>query len=502
MLPGFAAAQSAIAGQVKDNSASVLPGVTVEVSSPALIEGKRTAVTDGQGRYSIVGLRPGLYTVVFTLEGFTRVARDGVELTSNFTASVDATMEVGSIQETITVSGAAPLVDVRQSNTTQTFTRDVLDSLPIGRSIWEQGNLVQGVRMTGTDVGGTQYGADLQFEAHGASSLHSATLIDGLGADNIQRDSSDNLKYYAEVGNQEVVFETSGQNAEFAAGGVVMNMIPKDGGNTLSGNAYAGLTEGSWQSNNLTQRLVNRGLASLGKLEQIFDYSVTQGGPIVRNKVWFFGALRYWGRKTPVANSFYDDGSQFISESAFLAPNPRLTYQVTPRNKLIWQIERSGPIVGPRLSAPAVYPAIIVPGQRGNDPETATQTRGGRRPYGAWLAKWTLAANSKLLLETGYSNTFVLDGGSDVQPGVTPDRVRKTDLDQGVTWDTNWMFVAWRYLHEARSAVSYVTGSHKLKTGLQYKWGRSPINEEHIPPSAGGRVDYEQSEQQDRLRRL
>lgn len=488
LLPALAAAQSAIAGQVKDPSASVLPGVTVEVSSPALIEGKRVAVTDGQGRYSIVDLRPGLYTVAFTLEGFTRVAREGVELTSNFTASVDATMEVGSVQETITVSGAAPLVDVRQSNTTQTFTRDVLDSLPIGRSIWEQGNLVQGVRMTGSDVGGTQYGADLQFEAHGASSLHSATLIDGLGADNIQRDSSDNLKYYAEVGNQEVVFETSGQNAEFAAGGVVMNMIPKDGGNTLSGNAYSGITDGSWQSNNLTQRLKDRGLASLGKLEQIFDYSVTQGGPIVRNKVWFFGALRYWGRKTPVANSFYDDGSQFITESAFLAPNPRLTYQATPTNKLIWQIERSGPIVGPRLQSPARYPAVILPGQRGNDPETATQTRGGRRPYGAWLAKWTLAASSKLLLETGYSNTFVLDGGSDVQPGVTPDRVRKTDLDQGVTWDTNWQFVAWRYLHEARSSVSYVTGSHKLKTGVQYKWGRSPINQE--PPGDINQIQY------------
>jgi hypothetical protein len=232
---GTAAAQSAIAGQAKDNSGAVLPGVTVDAASPALIEGRRTATTDAQGRYSIVDLRPGVYTVTFTLAGFTRVVRSGIELTSNFTASVDATMDVGSIEETITVSGAAPLVDVRQSNTTQTLTREVLDSLPIGRSLWEQGNLVQGVRMTGNDVGGTQYGADLQFEAHGASSLHSATLIDGLGADNIQRDSSDNLKYYAEVGNQEVVFETSGQNAEFAAGGVIMNMIPKDGGNTFSG---------------------------------------------------------------------------------------------------------------------------------------------------------------------------------------------------------------------------------------------------------------------------
>jgi hypothetical protein len=488
LMPDAASAQSAIAGQVRDNTGALLPGVTVEAASAALIEGQRTAVTDGQGRYSIVDLRPGVYVVTFSLPGFSRVVREGIELTSNFTATVEATLNVGSIEESITVSGAAPLVDVHQSNTTQTLTRDVLDSLPIGRSLWEQGNLVSGVRMTGTDVGGTQYGADLQLEAHGASSLHSATLIDGVGADNIQRDSSDNLKYYAEVGNQEVVFETTGASAEFAAGGVILNMIPKDGGNSFSGAGYLGGTNGSWQSSNFTDRLRRRGVTTLGRLDQIFDYSVTQGGPIVENRLWFFGALRYWGRKTPVANSFYDDGSQYITSSAFLAPNPRFTAQVTPRNKLIWQIERSGPIVGPRLDSPATYPAKILPGQRGSDPETATLTRGGRRPYGAWLAKWTSTISSRLLFEAGYSNTFVLDGGSDRQPGVGPERVRMTDLDQGVTWNTNWQFTAWRYLNEARGAVSYVTGSHKIKTGLQYKWGTSAINLE--PPGDIDNIRY------------
>jgi hypothetical protein len=488
LIPAVVSAQSAIAGQVKDNSAAVLPGVTVEASSPALIEGKRTAVTDGQGRYTIVDLRPGVYSVIFTLQGFTRVEREGIELSSNFTATVDATLNVGSISETLTVSGAAPLIDVRQSNTTQTLNRELLDSLPIGRSIWEQGNLVSGVRMTGTDVGGTQYGSDLQLEAHGASSLHSATLIDGIGADNIQRDSSDNLKYYAEVGNQEVVFETTGASAEFAAGGVILNMIPKDGGNKFSGTGYLGGTSGKWQSSNFSQRLKDRGVSTLGRLDRIFDYSVTEGGPIIKNRLWFFGALRYWGRRTPVANSFYDDGSQYISYSAFLAPNPRLTAQVTPRNKLVWQIERSGPMVGPRLNTPAKYPAIILPGQRGADPETSTLTRGGRRPYGAWLTKWTATASSRLLVEAGYSNTFVLDGGADRQPGVGPERVRNTDLDQSVTWNTAWQFTAWRYLNEARGAVSYITGSHKLKVGTQYKWGTSAINID--PPGSIENIQY------------
>ena len=145
-------------------------------------------------------------------------------------------------------------------------------------------------------------------------------------------------------------------------------------------------------------------------------------------------------------------------------------------------------MVGPRLKTPATYPAIILPGQRGSDPETATLTRGGRRPYGAWLTKWTSTASSRLLIEAGYSNTFVLDGGSDRQPGVGPERVRNTDLDLGVTWNTGWQFTAWRYLNEARGAMSYVTGSHKLKVGTQYKWGTSAIN--IAPPGSIDNIQY------------
>ncbi|MGE3510965.1 MAG: carboxypeptidase regulatory-like domain-containing protein [Vicinamibacterales bacterium] len=482
------AAQSTIAGQVLDNTGAALPGATVEATSPALIEGSRVAVTDGQGRYSIVNLRPGTYTIAFSLEGFSKVVREGLNLPSNFTATVDVTLEVGSLQESITVTGSSPVVDVQQVQGSQVLTREVLDSVVTARSVWEQGNLVSGVRMTGTDVGGTQYGSDLQLEARGASSLHGATLLDGVGVDNIQRDSSDNLKYFAEVGNQEVVIESSGSRAEYAAGGVKLNMIPKDGGNTFSGTGYAGGTSGAWQTSNFTQRLRDRGVTTLGRLDRIFDYSATVGGPIIRNRVWFHGAIRYWGRRTPVANSFFDDGSQYIAHSAFLAPNPRLTAQVTPRNKVSLHMERSGPMVGPRLDSPAVYPAIILPGQRGSDPETATMTRGGRRPYGLWLTKWSSPVNNKLLLEAGYSNTFVLDGGNDLQPGValpygTPawfDRVRMTDIDLGVTWNTNHIFTAWRYLNEARGSLSYVTGSHQIKVGTQYKWGTSAINIE--PP--------------------
>src|SRR3954453_10756151 len=157
LLPAAAFGQASIAGVVRDTSGAVMPGVTVEASSPALIEKVRSAVTDGSGQYKIVNLRPGLYTVTFTLPGFSSVRREGIELTGDFTATINAELKVGSLEETITVSGAAPLVDV-QSVTKQTvFTREILDVLPAARSIQGAAVLIPGVTTPGAarDVGGT-----------------------------------------------------------------------------------------------------------------------------------------------------------------------------------------------------------------------------------------------------------------------------------------------------------------------------------------------------------
>lgn len=188
-----AGAQGAIAGKVSDNTGAVLPGATVEASSPALIEGTRTAVTDGQGQFNIINLRPGTYTVTFSLEGFGKVVRDGVELPANFTATVDGTLAVGSLQETITVSGATPLVDVRQAQQTQILPRSVLDSIVTARNTWTQASLVAGVTMSGTDVGGTRATNDLLLEAHGASALHTVYTVDGLMINTMRADGAEQM---------------------------------------------------------------------------------------------------------------------------------------------------------------------------------------------------------------------------------------------------------------------------------------------------------------------
>src|SRR3989442_12764669 len=160
LLPRAASAQQAtasgIAGLVRDTSGGVLPGVTVEASSPALIEKVRTVVADGEGRYNIVDLRPGTYTVTFTLAGFNTIKREGVLLTAGFTATVNADMQVGALEETITVTGASPLVDTQNTRQQTVVSSDLLAVLPSGGKGLSSTliTLVPGVSGT-TDVGGS-----------------------------------------------------------------------------------------------------------------------------------------------------------------------------------------------------------------------------------------------------------------------------------------------------------------------------------------------------------
>jgi len=314
-LPAAVSAQSTIAGQVRDNTGGVLPGVTVEAASPALIEGSRIVVTDGQGRYSIINLRPGLYTVTYSLPGFSTVVRQGIELASNFTATVDVTLTVGALQETVTVSGESPIVDVQQAGRTQVLTRETLDTIVNARNTWTQAMLVAGLRMTGTDVGGSQYVSDLLLESHGASALHSVYTIDGMTINTLRSDGREH-NYYQDLANQEIAIQSTGGNAEASAGGVRLNMIPQEGGNTFSGQVFLGGSPGRWQSNNLTERLRATGLRVASRIDRIFDYAATQGGPIVKDRLWFHGAFRYWGAYRALADSFHDDGRQYVREDS------------------------------------------------------------------------------------------------------------------------------------------------------------------------------------------
>src|SRR5205823_6848104 len=234
-------AQGAIAGIARDTSGAVLPGVTVEAASPALIERTRTVVTDESGLYKIVELRPGTYAVTFSLEGFSSFKRDGVELPANFTATINAEMKVGSLEESITVSGQSPVVDLNNAAAQQILPRSVIDAVPTGKSLWSIGSLVPGVVLSGQDVGGSRGMQQLTLTVHGSDSRDDSVQVDGMVLNSFEDGVQ---QYYNDMMFEEMNFQTSAISAETSGAGVRLNMIPKEGGNVFKGTVYFGTEPG------------------------------------------------------------------------------------------------------------------------------------------------------------------------------------------------------------------------------------------------------------------
>src|SRR5262245_42990137 len=227
-LPAVAAAQATITGVVQDSSGAVLPGVTVEAASPALIEKVRSVVTDATGQYRIVDLRPGTYSVTFTLTGFSIVKRDGVELSGSFVATVNADLKVGNVAETITVTSQAPTVDLQSSKNQQILTKDVLAAIPTSRTNSNIAALVPGLTSIRPDVGGVGSNPTSQGDTgpiHGGRFIDPRSQTDGLTTSGFNGGSgTGNLVNVA--GAQEVVVTTSGGLGEAETSGVTVNVIP------------------------------------------------------------------------------------------------------------------------------------------------------------------------------------------------------------------------------------------------------------------------------------
>src|SRR5262245_59010840 len=304
----------AIAGSVKDTTGAVLPGVTVEVASPALIEKTRSAVTDGSGQYKITDLRPGTYSVTFTLPGFATVKREGVELSAGFTASINGEMRVGGLEETVTVSGASPVVDVQNIRDQRVLTREVLDSIPTAKSLVNLGALIPGMNIAGTsgpgqDVGGSA-GENFQgMMIHGGRRNDQQTLVDGMSVAMVQAFAGSVTPTALGDGTvEQTILEVSGHSAEYETGGVVANMLPKQGGNSLHGTVVGNYSSESTQSDNYSVELKTKGLSAPNPVKMITDFNPSLGGPIRKDRVWFFTAYRDWriSNYTDTATRGYD----------------------------------------------------------------------------------------------------------------------------------------------------------------------------------------------------
>lgn len=465
---------SSIAGVVKDTSGGVLPGVTVEAASPALIEKVRTTTSDSEGRFNIVDLQPGTYTVSFTLAGFGVFKREGVALPSGFTATIDAVMRVGALEESITVSGAAPLVDTQNVRKQLVASADLLAALPTSsKQIYTLVTLTPGY--TGvTDVGG-QYAAEAG-SYHGK--LGTKVSFNGMGVEN----SSGNSSYQINAATvDEMVLQTSGISAEVNADGPVMNIVPKQGGNTFKTMLNGLYSNHSMESDNLNADLRARGLNAANKRVKIFDEAASLGGPIKKDKIWFFGAYRTWGMAKQFAGVYWNK----TQDQSLTPPNAplrvvpytpwvdrpfdvhsgrwesydsetgRVTWQAATKHKVDFYIDHQIGCNCGSIGATNTVETYV--GSYKFEPNRFIQVN-----YNSPLT-------SHLLLEAGYGAS-ISQWNQTWQPGVQPDIASVTDVALGLQYGSSATYRGRpNYTNRItqRVAATYVTGAHTFKTGFQ-----------------------------------
>ena len=472
LVPATVAAQGAagITGQVEDDTGGVLPGVTVTAASPALIDQQRVAVSDGQGRYTFTDLRPGTYSVTFTLPGFNTIIREGVELSAGFTATIDVELGVGGIEETITVTGASPVVDVQNVRQQAVLTNDLIDTLPSGaKGFMGVARMIPGMS-GGTDSGGAS-GIYSSNSAHGAT-LHGKgggkMSYDGMQTSNLS--GTGHTSYVMNPATVlETVVETGGISAESDASGFRINLIPKEGGNNFSETFDFTFTNQDLQADNLSDTLVERGVSTTNKVLKLYDVNGTIGGPIKQDSVWFFLATRFSQNKNQVTNVFFNKtrGTPLytpdLDDPAF-----RKEWLRSQAGRITWQANDKHKING--FADVQLY---MVRG-RGNFVAPEAQTVWSFWPNGLYQAGWTGALSSRVLLEgavsfaqNGYPYTH--EQSTDTFDFVVPrDNPSILEASTGFRYNakSNYQFTNDENRYAERFSLSYVTGSHNFKTGF------------------------------------
>ena len=480
-LPAAAWAQSSIVGIVRDASGAVLPGATVEAASPALIEKVRSVVTDADGRYRIVDLRPGSYTVTFTLAGFSTVRREGLELQAEFTATVNADLAVGGIEETLTVTGEAPIVDTRSSRAQVQFERDTMEALPGAGRLTTLSALLPGAILTQENnrgVGGTSDRTHTRYSVHGGPEAQ--PIIDGMNQQ--LPNSTQGVVVFNQLAIQEVVLETSGIGADRDSGGLAINMIPRDGGNVFTGSATFAYSGPDLEKSNVNDDLLARGLdpTRIGALKKFRDSGVAVGGPIKRDRLWFFTAARegvaqqyadgvYWNKLRQPASLLYEpdiergiaNTNDYSKDFSF-----RVTWQATEKQRFVvsssfqnncncvFNLLTTGARVTPEAAGPHKYYPNYLPS-----------------------ATWTYPATSNVLLEAGVS-LQALDQMDTREEGWDDTWYRIQDQGLALTYGNVATRTIPRRQFQQRFAMSYLTGSHQFKTGVNLKFGRQGDIEE------------------------
>jgi len=484
----LAQATASIVGTAKDASGAVLPGVVVEVSSPVLIEKTRSVVTNGAGLYSVEGLRAGTYTVTFTLTGFSTVKREGVELSGSFVATVNAELKVGGLAETITVTSEAPVVDVTSTRNQQTLNAQTIGDIPSSRNYSAFTHLIPAINVQQNDFEGANPALYSVFQIHGGRRNEGQVLVDGMNGGYQGMGVSG---YVPEVGNsQEVVFSLSGGLGEATTGGPQMNIVGKQGSNRFAGGFFISGTGSSFQGSNLTPEIIAKGLTATGDIRKLWEINPSLGGPIVRDKVWFFGTFRYllsrqgvpsmWVNKNagnPNAWTYDPDKSQqAVNDGIWKQGNVRLTWQPTARNKInFWSslqyscvaCEQGGDGTGLGFGASIRSPEAYTTNE--NHPSMLNQIA------------WQSPVTGRLLLEANAQLGAYFWWGSRQKNSYDTTMIPVTET-AGAIPNITYRAENWSghkgYTNIVNGSASYITGSHSAKVGfrLHHNIAMYPVN--------------------------
>ena len=464
-LPVAARAQGSIAGAVRDSSGALMPGVTVEVSSDALIEKSRAAVSDSAGQYKIVDLPPGVYQVAFTLAGFKTMRREGIEMSGTFAAQVNGEMQVGAVEESITVTGVSPTVDVINAQKEFVASREVLDSIPTPlRNTPARALLIPGTTVTPFVLG--QY----NLTSHGSATSDFTMAVDGLRVNNLCGSGQYSGFYMNDGAIQELSYTTGSESAEIQSSGIRVNQVPKDGGNKFSGSFLAQYQGSGMQSDNRTdamKALQPNGQPVVAIAGTAYDWQVNPafGGPLLKDKAWFFVTYKYQNAKVYVPSAKFPDGSQaYRNLMGNYSGVGRVTVAVTSKDKVRAYIEKQ--YNGEFFNGFNTYAVTT--------PDASTDAFGG-----GWLpqVRWTRAHSTKLLLDAGisyYDLPYEQNcSRTETDPLALPRLNGSTGLLSGRCGYFIPDYSSTTKDYNVLASASYVTGSHAMKFGVTDLWGEN-----------------------------
>ena len=505
LAPAEALAQgtsaASVTGVVRDTSQAVLPGVTVEASSPALPGGVRTTVTDSDGAYRITELRPGVYTVTYTLPGFSVLRREGIELTPSFTANLNVELAVGALEESITVSGQTPLVDTQSLTQQKTISRELLSAVPTSQSILGIASLMPAVAQppNAQDVGGSMGERSVRISIHGTKTSDARLRQEGMVYNALTPGSNYGTAglegtgrgYYVNpLAVNEILIDAGTMgSAEYGLGGAQSNAIYRDGSNQVRGALFGGWTGHQLQWDNLNDDLLAQGLRNVNTIRKIYDGNVTLGGPIVANRVFFFGHFRGWGVTGRPADLFRDAniGARTVGAPAAswrYAPDPsqpvdqrefnkgggiRISAQVTTKDRVTFSFDKQKNFQD-SLSGALNRGTVKLEGNGAYC-----------QSHPVYQATWLRPQSNNVLFEGGFtvSRFDFGDWATDIflsdyeQCGFQPDdNVSINDVGLGYTYNGSGSRTHSKS-HQAngRFSTSFISSAHSFKVGTQWMWG-------------------------------